>query len=390
MSDVADGRAPALGGFRRFMWWSLAATNAAILIVLIGIWILDAALRPWLAVASVVGLGATVSAVAVMFTRRLATAPPTPRVWAVVGGVGSAGLAAIMLADGDDGLWTLPPAVMVSAVAVYLPPARRPALLLVAASIAAALGAVATRWSDVDLAFAVLFPPAMVASLAWITLGMLWAWDLAARLSQARRLAAELAVKDERLRFAADLHDIQGHHLQVIALKSELAARLAESDPIRAAAEMKEVRGLAADALHDTRAVVQGYRRTTLGSEISNAANLLAAAGIDTTMDVESDDGELPEANRHLLGLVMREATTNLLRHSRAQHADVAYTTSDGIAWLRITNDGATASTVDGGTGLAGLAERLSAADGTLTWTRQGQRFVLTASLPTAVGREER
>jgi two-component system sensor histidine kinase DesK len=196
-----------------------------------------------------------------------------------------------------------------------------------------------------------------------------------------------LAVKDERLRFAADLHDIQGHHLQVIALKSELAARMAERDPARAVTEMKEVHRLSIDALGDTRAVVQGYRRTTLEDEIANATRVLAAADIDARMSLEPGagayDADLPAASRHLLGLVMRESTTNVLRHSRARHADVDYRVDDGVARLRVSNDGAVDPDGSGsGTGLRTLAERLQAAGGELTWAHEADRFVVTASLP--------
>jgi two-component system, NarL family, sensor histidine kinase DesK len=188
-------------------------------------------------------------------------------------------------------------------------------------------------------------------------------------------VAAELAVADERLRFAADLHDIQGHHLQVIALKSELAARLVRTDPARAAAEMEEVRRLAAEALDDTRAVVQGYRRTTLDDEIANATRVLAAAGIDARMNLEpaaaGGPDRLATAGRHLLGLVMREATTNVLRHSGAARVTVELT-EDGVqAVLVVTDDGAGAGaglTVVGspGSGLAGLRERVTALGGEL------------------------
>ncbi|MGH3242887.1 MAG: sensor histidine kinase, partial [Spirillospora sp.] len=237
---------------------------------------------------------------------------------------------------------------------------------------------------------ATAFPAGMVAFTAWTMLGMLWAWDVAARLNQARGMAAELAVKDERLRFAADLHDIQGHHLQVIALKSELAARLAEADPTRAAAQMAEVQRLAIDALRDTRAVVQGYRRTTLDAELANAAKVLSAAGIEAHVEQESSPDVLPDTGRHLLGLVMREATTNMLRHSQARHATLGYQVADGSARVLIRNDGATATATasppgsagTAGTGLCALADRLEQAGGTLTWHHNGEWFELTGSLP--------
>jgi two-component system sensor histidine kinase DesK len=187
------------------------------------------------------------------------------------------------------------------------------------------------------------------------------------------------------------LHDIQGHHLQVIALKSELAARLARTRPARAAAEMEEVRRLAAEALDDTRAVVQGYRRTTLDEEIANATKVLAAAGIDARMNLEpaavGGPDRLATPGRHLLGLVMREATTNVLRHSQARHAVVDYGVTDAGARLRVSNDGVAGRPGTGaGTGLRTLAGRLRAAGGELTWEHGADRFVVTARLPVHEG----
>jgi two-component system sensor histidine kinase DesK len=229
----------------------------------------------------------------------------------------------------------------------------------------------------------VLLPPTLLTITAATLLGLLWGWEVAARLEQARRLAAELAVADERLRFAADLHDIQGHHLQVIALKSELAARLAQTDPALAAEQMQQVRRLSVDALRDTRAVVQGYRRTSLDEEIANATRVLAAAGIDARMQLDADTDRLSETSRHLLGLIMREATTNVLRHSQARHTDLDYRVEAGMARLRVGNDGAALGpSASRGTGLDVLAERLAAVGGTLTWEHDSDRFVVAASLP--------
>lgn len=295
-------------------------------------------------------------------------------------------LATVGLAQGDYGLWAVAPAIVVCVGAAYAQPRRRWYLFGGALVVAAVPGPVAVLVADDgDLLYAMLFPVGMLAFVAWVTLGPLWAWDVAGRLDQARRLAAELAVQDERLRFAADLHDIQGHHLQVIALKSELAARLADADPSRAAGEMRQVQRIAVDALQDTRAVVQGYRRTTLDDELANATRVLAAADIDarTRIPAAVDTGVLAETGRHLLGLVMREATTNVLRHSRAHTAEVAYRVADGYAYLQVGNDGVDPSpAVDDGTGLRSLADRLRGAGGELTWVRDGDWFTLTARVP--------
>lgn len=375
MRDAVTDGETGLGSFRRYTWWSLAGTTTFFLVLIVGARLLE--LPGW---AKIVGAGAlAVVAVAsvMLFSRRLAIDTRLPVAWMVAGSVGAAVLGGILLVQQRDEVWSLAPAIMVSLVATFLP--RHRWVLLAGAAVGmAVLGGIAGDWG----LRAVLFPPGLVAFVAWAALGMLWAWDVAERLNAARQLAAQLAVAQERLRFAADLHDIQGHHLQVIARKGELAARLATLDPARAATEMREVQQLATDALKDTRAVVQGYRRTTLDDEIANAAKVLAAAEIQVEMNLSPAVGELPDFGRHLLGLVVREATTNMLRHSQARSAEVDYRLTDGLAWLEVRNDGATAPSESPGTGLRSLAERLRAAGGELKWERKHERFIVAASLP--------
>jgi two-component system sensor histidine kinase DesK len=384
-----------LASFRRYTWWSLAGTTTFVLVVLLGRRILTAALPVWGVLACLAALAVTTVAGVVLLGRRLAGVPPDGRPvrppvgWLLAGSGGAILLGGILLLLGNDAAWSVAPATMVAVVATFLAPRRRWLLLAAAAAALAVPGGIAALAPGPAEAGgwlgAVLLPPALLAITATTMLGMLWGWEVAARLEGARRLSAELAVADERLRFAADLHDIQGHHLQVIALKSELAARLAATDPARAAEEMRQVQQLSSDALADTRAVVQGYRRTALDEEITNATRVLAAADIDARMQLDAgvDDERLSETSRHLLGLVMREATTNVLRHSRARHAEVDYRVTAGMARLRMGNDGAVAaSSSSPGSGLRTLAERLAAAGGRLTWEQDGDRFVVAASLP--------
>jgi two-component system sensor histidine kinase DesK len=402
--DRSSDRGTGLAGFRRYTWWSLAGTTAFVLVVLLGRRILTAALPAWAAVACLVALAVTTVASVVLLSRRLAGVPTDaadaqpdrpPVAWLLAGGGGAAVLGGILLLLGDDAAWSVAPVTMVAVVATFLPPGRRWLLLAVAAAAVAVLGGIAALASGPEgrggWLGAVLLPPALLAITAATLLGTLWGWEVAARLERARRLSAELAVADERLRFAADLHDIQGHHLQVIALKSELAARLAEADPARAAAEMKEVQQLSIEALRDTRAVVHGYRRTALDDEIANATKVLAAADIDARMqlDAGAESDRLSETGRHLLGLVVREATTNVLRHSKARHAEVDYRVAAGLARLRMWNDGAAPDpSAPAGSGLRTLAGRLAAAGGRLTWEHDGERFVVAALLPVGAGEE--
>lgn len=296
------------------------------------------------------------------------------------------GVAAISAAQwADTVLGALAPGVAVAAIAVLLPPRRRGTAI--GAGAAATFGVIAGAQQiavgDVDRSRAAS-QALIVGAVAGGLVAARWFWDLVHRLEAARRLEAQLAVADERLRFAADLHDIQGHHLQVIALKSELATRLAETDPTAARTQMADVQQHARTALADTREVVQGYRRTPLAEELTNATRVLEAAGIDGRLDPGAIDGarNVDGSSRQLLGVVVREATTNILRHSHAHRARLTLDIDGGYARLAIHNDGATDAEHPPGTGLADLRRRLDAADGTLHWRHDDGWFSLTAQIP--------
>ncbi|MBG6226511.1 two-component system sensor histidine kinase DesK [Arthrobacter sp. CAN_A2] len=219
--------------------------------------------------------------------------------------------------------------------------------------------------------WALMSPGLYVASIWW--------WDIVLRLDDSRRTSGELAVTKERLRFAADLHDIQGHHLQVIALKTELAGRLLDVDPAAARIQIAEAQQLARTALEDTRALVHGYRTVSLAAEAANAAEVLRAAGIECSVDVDAE--ELPSEARTLFGLVIREATTNILRHSEATTVTLRLTRSGVGSVLTVLNDGACGG-VDarpGGSGIDGLRRRFEAVGGGIEVRREGGLFRLTA-----------
>lgn len=374
--DTADD-GPGTGGLRRFTWWSLAGVTVAFMAPVLAPHLGDPGLSPWAAAGGGAALALTSLALFALFGRRLADGAecPLPAGWAAAGCAGAL-VTALVLWPLDEVLWSVAPATVVAPVAMFLRPRRAWALVVAAAFALAVPGLL----SGQD-AFGLLFPPGLVLVVAWAVLGLLWTWDVAERLDESRRLDARLAVAGERLRFAAELHDVQGHHLQVIALKAQLAARLAEADPARAAGEMREVAGLAADALRDTRAVVRGYRRTSLEQEVANAAGVLDAAGIRVRSAVEAVDGGTDEV-RGLLGLVVREATTNVLRHSRAAEVEIALRPDGDRVRLRIANDGADPAAGGDGTGLRSLAERVEAAGGTLTRDDADGRFSLAVALP--------
>ncbi|TME45085.1 MAG: sensor histidine kinase, partial [Chloroflexi bacterium] len=130
------------------------------------------------------------------------------------------------------------------------------------------------------------------------------------QLSMAREQIGRLAVGEERLRFARDLHDLLGHSLSVIALKSELAGRLIQSTPGLAAHEVEDIEKVARDALREVREVVAGYRQPTLAAELAGAREALTAAGIEFRVD--QDHAALPPAVEAVLAWAVREGVTNV------------------------------------------------------------------------------
>jgi two-component system sensor histidine kinase DesK len=200
-------------------------------------------------------------------------------------------------------------------------------------------------------------------------------------LMEARDELARNAVAQERLRFARDLHDLLGHSLSLIALKSELAGRLAELDPARARAEMADVEAAARRALAEVRDAVSGYRQVSLAQALAEARSALSAAGI--TLRAPAPGEPLPGAVDAVLGWVIREATTNVLRHSGARSVTVDLDQVDGDVTLTVTDDGSGTATGASGAGLAGLAERVEALGGRLVAGPAGSSgFRLAATLP--------
>ena len=152
----------------------------------------------------------------------------------------------------------------------------------------------------------------------------------------AEREIERLAAEQERLRIARDLHDLLGHALTTMTMKAELAARLIEREPARAAAEMVEVAALSRQSLADVRATVAGYREVSLATELATAREVLQAAGIEAELPASTEDvaGDL----RELFGWALREGVTNAMRHSHAHHLTVRL----GPRSIEVVNDGAT------------------------------------------------
>ncbi|MFF3071306.1 sensor histidine kinase [Kitasatospora sp. NPDC057904] len=262
--------------------------------------------------------------------------------------------------------------LVIAAIAIAIPPAFALSPLLGQARyLAVALvGSVAT--AGVVWSFDRAAGPAVLAFTVatWTVIGglmrsSLWFLAVLWQLDAARETQARLMVAEERLRFARDLHDIIGRNLSVIALKSELVQRLTEHP--KAQAELTEVQKLTRSLHQEIREVVKGYRTTDLATELEGARSVLEAAGI--TCRIERDGApELGQDAQTALGWVVREGITNVLHHSHARTCTIALAgAADGAAELTITNDGGGHRPASGGgSGLAGLAERLAPLGGSL------------------------
>ena len=285
-------------------------------------------------------------------------------------------------------------AVLGVGLAVWLGPAWSGLMIYVSAAAAAGLP---ERWvwpavvGAAGVCSAVVATDGLLRELAFLpVLCLLTAFALRgtrhlvsvnAELAEAREELARSAVAEERLRFARDLHDLLGHSLSLIALKSELAGRLAERDPARARTEMADVEAAARRALAEVREAVSGYRQIGLALALAEARAALSAAG--TTLRAPSPVPELPGPVDAVLGWVVREATTNTLRHSGARTVTVELSRSAGEVELTVTDDGRGPGDGAAGSGLSGLAERVAGVGGRLEHgVGPGGGFRLAARVP--------
>ncbi|MFD8004747.1 sensor histidine kinase [Streptomyces mirabilis] len=205
-------------------------------------------------------------------------------------------------------------------------------------------------------------------------------------LREARATVAQLAANEERLRLARDLHDLLGHSLSLITLKSELAGRMLPDHPEKAAQQVADIEQVSRQALVDVREAVTGYRRPRLSGELAGAQVALTAAGVTADLPAEPDLTDVAEESESALAWALREAVTNVVRHSGARHCTVELVrrqTLDGpMLELSVEDDGSGGSGHGPGNGLTGLTERLEKAGGALEAGRVRHGFRLVARVP--------
>ena len=200
------------------------------------------------------------------------------------------------------------------------------------------------------------------------------------KLVRAHKAAEQLAAVAERERIARDLHDLLGHTLSVIVIKSELASKLAETDPRRAAAEIRDVERISRDALQEVRHAIDGYRGERVQDEIAKARVALDAAGVTLVTHVEPV--ALDVETERALALGIREAVTNVVRHARAKRCEITLLNlnDEGEHGIRlIVQDDGVGGTHPEGAGLSGMRARVVSAGGKVDREgRAGTRLTLT------------
>jgi two-component system sensor histidine kinase DesK len=248
---------------------------------------------------------------------------------------------------------------VVAAAGVALPAAAAAGLTLAAAAAVCLSLAAAGAGGSAVAAWTLT-----VLGVGAVTIALGSAMRANEELRRMRDERARLAVAEERMRIARDLHDLLGHTLSLIALKTDLATQLVGRDPERAQAELVDVQRVTRDALAEVREAVHGYRQPALPEALASARTTLAAAGIDCRVD--GDVASLPPHVETVLAWAVREATTNVVRHSDARRCAIRVQQLGDDVAIEVDDDGtAVASGAGGGAGLAGLAERARDLEGT-------------------------
>lgn len=275
-------------------------------------------------------------------------------------------------------------AAILSGVLIPQLPRRHLAWIIGIGALIAAIGALtfmAEPLTWINLVRYVVMPGGLSVFVAAVILMIQGYWSIIDDLEIAQEAEAELAIMRERMRFASDLHDIQGHTLHVVNLKVALAEELVRRDPDRAIAEMREVYAQVEETIRETKNLAYAQRRLNLRAELENARNLLDAAGATVRI---TRGGETRDGVGELLGQVLREATTNILRHAQATRVSITLVESG----IEIVNDGAAGGALPALRGLETLRARIAHEGGSLTVAQAGGEFRTEAHFPARASAE--
>ncbi|MFI5897276.1 sensor histidine kinase [Actinoplanes sp. NPDC051513] len=233
-----------------------------------------------------------------------------------------------------------------------------------------------------------VYTAAISAGFGLMAYGLSRLAGLAVRLAHRREELAAVAAVRERLRLARDTHDLLGLGLSTLALKSDLIAALIGPDDARAARELGELLHVCATVRSDTARIAGERPQLSLDAELALATDVLTSSAIH--VHITGAGRAVPQAVDNVLAIVLREAITNILRHSQARQCAITVESEDGLVRLRVSNDGATSATplpaTGTGHGLDNLRTRVAGCGGILTTRRTGGTFVMMVELPAAQG----
>ncbi|WP_326759522.1 sensor histidine kinase [Streptomyces phaeochromogenes] len=249
--------------------------------------------------------------------------------------------------------------------------------------VSALMTVIALSVPEGDEYLASLLLPALLGGFAMVGVRTLIRTTI--ELREARATVAQLAANEERLRLARDLHDLLGHSLSLITLKSELAGRMLPEHPDKAAQQVADIENVSRQAMVDVREAVTGYRRPRLAGELAGVRVALTAAGITAELPAEPDLTGVASETESALAWALREAVTNVVRHSGARRCTVELvrrqTLEGPVLELSVEDDGGGADSGPGN-GLTGLRERLEKVGGELEAGSARHGFRLLARVP--------
>lgn len=366
-------------------WWYTLTAVLFIEVMLIGAWVgFVAAMDFRVTVVLVVAVGGLLWCASTLlllfdYRHRIDAGPGVPwrrlavplAVAVVFGGVAGA----------LTGSWQL--AVMPLAQSLVLlnwPRGVRFRVVVAATLLLVALAFVDSATDALGMGIPTWLPGAYAAFLPGMTVSSLWFWDVMVTLDRARASESRLAATQERLRVATDVHDLQGHHLQVIALQLELAERLLPRDADAGMEQLRAARVSVDEARQGTRDLATRFRSVPLSDELANARDLLRAAGLEVEAVIDPDAAAAPAS---ALGPVIRETTTNVLRHGGGRRARLSLTRTADAWRYEIANDAVQGAQVgDDGSGLEGVRRRIDDARGTLEVHADEEEFVVVVTVP--------
>ncbi|MFI1676538.1 histidine kinase [Streptomyces sp. NPDC020607] len=284
------------------------------------------------------------------------------------------GLLTVALAVAYGGNWLLFFPLLGLALGAIVRGRRLGPISLTLSVLVGVIGGFREGWTGLNVAYGTFLSTMVTAAILSLS-------EAVRELRETREELARTAVEAERLRFSRDLHDLLGHTLSVIVVKAEATRRLAPRDLDAALGQVADIESVGRQALTEIREAVTGYREGSLATELDRARDLLEAAGVGTV--VRQSGPPLAPQTAALLGWVVRESATNVVRHSGAAHCRIEVTGTPDETRLVITDDGRGEGSGPPGSGLKGLTERLAAAGGSLTsGPSPHSGFRVTATLP--------